>query len=160
MNACFSSHSNIFQFIKMSKLQWESNIRFNFSFSGGRRDCWDHAGAVGILIRNEEVVIRSVDGSSVFLAWNCQWRYLVLVCALLELFEFRVEYSELPSDALYPRMEAPVLAVLRVEVVFVSLTLLGRAYHCVLSVEETKRKINISALKTSWKFNVIFLSVI
>lgn len=72
LTTCFSSHSNIFQFIKMSKSQWESNRRFNFSFSGGRRDRWDHAGAVSILIRNEELVIRSVDGCAAFLAWNCQ----------------------------------------------------------------------------------------
>lgn len=66
--------------------------------------------------------------------------YLVLVCALLELFEFRVEYCELPGDALYPCVQTPVLAVLSVEVILVTLTLLLRTDHCVLSVEESKRK--------------------
>lgn len=67
--------------------------------------------------------------------------YLVLVCALLELFELRVEYRELSGDALYARVEAPVLAVLRVEVVLVTLTLLLRTDHHVLSVEENNRKV-------------------
>lgn len=58
--------------------------------------------------------------------------YLVLFCALLELFELIVKHSELPSDALYPSMQTPVLAVLGVEIVFIPLTLLWRADHCIL----------------------------
>ncbi len=135
----YLSHSKAFQFIK-----WENNTRtldestplFNFSFSGGRHNYWDQAGAGSILIKNKDVVIMCVDGCTAFPVW----RYLILVSALLELFELWVEYSELPGDALDPCVEAPVLAVLCVEVVFVTLTLLLWAYHGVLSVKETKRK--------------------
>lgn len=51
---------------------------------------------------------------------------------MLELFELIVEHSELPSDALYPSMQTPVFAVLGVEIVFIPLTLLWRADHCIL----------------------------
>lgn len=61
--------------------------------------------------------------------------YLVLVCALLELLELSVEHSELPSDALYPRVEATVLTVLSIKVILVGLTLLGRANHGILPVQ-------------------------
>lgn len=59
--------------------------------------------------------------------------YLVLVCALLELFELIVEHSELPSDALYPSVQTPVLTVLCVEIVFIPLTLLRRTNYCITS---------------------------
>lgn len=58
--------------------------------------------------------------------------YLILLCALLELFELIVEHSELPSDTLYPCMQRPILAVLGVEIVFIPLTLLWRTDHCIL----------------------------
>lgn len=139
----FSSlNSRIVTFSNSSR--WENNTRtldestplFNLSFSGGRRNYWEQAGADSILIKNKDIVIICVAGCTAFPVW----RYLILVCALLELFELGVEYSELSGDALYPCVEATVLAVLRVEVVFVTLTLLLRAYHGVLSVEETKQK--------------------
>lgn len=64
--------------------------------------------------------------------------YLVLVCALLELFELVVKHSELPGDALYPSMQTPVLTVLGVEIVFIPLTLLRRADHRVLPRRENR----------------------
>ena len=66
----------------------------------------------------------------------CEGIYLVLVCALIELFELVVEHSELPGDALYPSMQAPVLTVLGVEIVFIPLTLIWRADHRVLPGRE------------------------
>ena len=65
-----------------------------------------------------------------------EYTYLILVCALRELFELGVQHSELPGDALYPCMQATVLTVLGIEVVFVTLTLLRGADHRVLPVQE------------------------
>lgn len=69
--------------------------------------------------------------------------YLVLVCALLKLFQLVVEHSELPGDALYSSMQTPVLAVLCVEIVFIPLALLWGGDHCVLSGIKNTKKINI-----------------
>lgn len=52
--------------------------------------------------------------------------YLVFLGALQELLELGVELGEAAGDALYPRVQVPVLAVLRVEVVLVALALLRR----------------------------------
>lgn len=63
---------------------------------------------------------------------TCWLIYLVSVCAWLELFELIVEHGELPSDALYPSVQTSVFAVLGVEIIFISLALLGRADHFIL----------------------------
>lgn len=57
---------------------------------------------------------------------------LVLVCSLLQLFELVVQHRELPGDSFYPGVEASVLAVLGVEIVFIPLALLLSADHRVL----------------------------
>lgn len=67
--------------------------------------------------------------------------YLVLVCALLELFELIVKHSELPGDALYPSMQTPIFTVLGVEIVFIALTLFLRANYCVLPRKEIRGNI-------------------
>lgn len=58
--------------------------------------------------------------------------YLVLLCALRELLELRVQHGELASDALYSGVQTPVLTVLCIEVIFIALTLLLGANHHVL----------------------------
>lgn len=63
--------------------------------------------------------------------------YLVLVCALMELFQLVVEHSELPGDAVYPGVQTPVLTVLGVEIVFIPLPLLRRGDHRVLPGKAT-----------------------
>lgn len=65
--------------------------------------------------------------------------YLVLVCALLELFKLVVQDSEMPSDALYPSVQTSVLTVLGVEIIFVPLPLLRRADHRVFPIGDIKR---------------------
>lgn len=64
--------------------------------------------------------------------------YLVLVCALLELFELIVKYREVSSDALYPSMQTPILTVLGVEIVFIPLALLWRADHRIVPIGDLK----------------------
>lgn len=64
--------------------------------------------------------------------------YLVLVCALLELFQLIVKHSELLSDALYPSMQTPVLTVLSIEIIFIPLTLIWRGNHSVFPVRERR----------------------
>lgn len=68
--------------------------------------------------------------------------YLVLVCALLELFELVVKHGEVASDALYPSVQPPVLAVFSVEVVLVPLALLRRADHRVFPVGGTIERVS------------------
>lgn len=65
--------------------------------------------------------------------------YLVLICALLELFELVVEHGEMASDALYPSMQTPVLTVFGVKIVFIPLPLIGRADHRIFPIEDTER---------------------
>lgn len=65
--------------------------------------------------------------------------HLVLVCALLELFELVVKYGKMPSDALYPSMQTPVLTVFGVEIVFILLALLRRADHRIFPVGNIER---------------------
>lgn len=65
--------------------------------------------------------------------------YLVLVCALLELFKLVVKYGEMPSDALYPSMQTPVLTVFSIEIVFIPLALLRRADHRISPIADIKR---------------------
>lgn len=66
--------------------------------------------------------------------------YLILICALLELFQLSVQHSELPGDALYSCVECPVLAVLRVKVILIALSLLLGADLSVLSAQMYKKK--------------------
>ena len=63
--------------------------------------------------------------------------HLVLVCALRELLELSIQDGELPGDALDPRVQPPVLAVLCVEVRLIGLPLLRRANHQVLPVSKS-----------------------
>lgn len=56
--------------------------------------------------------------------WCSNNLYLILICALLQLFQLSIQHGELPGDALYSRMESPVLAILRIKVVLVRLPLL------------------------------------
>lgn len=65
--------------------------------------------------------------------------YLVLVCALLELFELVVKHGEMPSDALYPSMQTPVLTVFGIEIVFIPLALLRRADHQIFPIGDIER---------------------
>lgn len=66
--------------------------------------------------------------------------YLVLVCALLKLFQLVVEDGELPGDALYSSMQTPVLTVLCIEIVFIPLPLLRGGDHRVLPRIENTTK--------------------
>lgn len=77
--------------------------------------------------------------------------YLVLVCALLELFELVVQHSEMSSDALYPSVQTPVLTVLGVEIVFIPLALLRRADHRIFPVEDIKKCQRI------WELSEVFM---
>lgn len=73
--------------------------------------------------------------------------YLVLVCALLELFKLIIEHSELPGDALYSSMQSPILAVLGVEIIFIPLTLLRRADHCIFPRDGNTERYYLKRLK-------------
>lgn len=66
--------------------------------------------------------------------------YLILICALLELFKLCVQHSELPGDTLYSCVESPVLTILCVKVVLIALTLLLGADLSVFSAQTYKKK--------------------
>lgn len=64
--------------------------------------------------------------------------YLILICALLELFKLSVQHSELPGDTLYSCVESSVLTILCVKVILIALTLLLGANLSVFSAQTYK----------------------
>lgn len=74
--------------------------------------------------------------------------YLILICALLQLFKLSVQHSELPGDALYSCVESPVLTILGIKVILIALTLLLGANLSVFSAQTYKIKTHFTLAQT------------